>query len=283
MGRQLGSISVSRWATFGLLFLLAGQRYPAATASAAVHSPAAKGGLFDRIEVLRNFSATTDCDSACAEMVRSRLQDARVYLSDAMNITAGRVRVGGLTGSRGSTFVYFRVDTAPHASHERSPAEAKVALAADTTSHTPKTLSGGDVVKYHLGLDMLSCDGCLTVEVTCHAGQQEACKSFAASSCQAAGACTFVRALCEAVDEPACVQVANMDPFAAPSACVSPCEHHVESVDVSAPLAAAAHDEHTEHGLPLGDLFPFLMISLVIGTAVKTALDLLPRNGWHPP
>eukprot|EP01048_Picozoa_sp_COSAG05_P000997 COSAG05_NODE_31_length_28416_cov_170.150652_20_plen_389_part_00 len=45
---------------------------------------------------------------------------------------------------------------------------------------------------------------------------------------------------------------------------------------------AAAADPH-EHGEPLGDYFPFLMCSLVLGTAVKTFFDLLPRGAYQPP
>eukprot|EP01043_Picozoa_sp_COSAG02_P006088 COSAG02_NODE_170_length_31534_cov_33.568498_7_plen_824_part_00 len=38
-----------------------------------------------------------------------------------------------------------------------------------------------------------------------------------------------------------------------------------------------------DHGEPLGVAFAFLMLSLMLGTFVKTLLELLPRSAYHPP
>lgn len=251
---------------------------------------------YERLEVDAAFIplAMASCTPSCTASLGALLSGVRADMSAAMAITPSRIHFGGVAASAGGTHVYFTVAAeAGGLATERTSAEAKIALSAATTaSGAPMQLGGAAASKYTPSGDSLPCTYCLSLSESCAATAMAACANVVAdgtaATCTGAGACSHTAAdaaaptaeACVASDQAACA-AADLDGLAATCTAAGACTYSSSISNVTVTFLAV-EEEHTSHA-PLGVAFTFAMISLMLGTFVKTLLDLIPPGAYHPP
>ncbi len=268
-----------------------------ATSSAAPTSPRTPEHGYERVEVDTPFVplAMSGCVPSCPESLGTILSGVRVDMAATMAISAARIQTAGVAASRSGTYVYFTVaEETGGASTERTPEEAKIALSAATTvSGAPLQLGGLGVSKYTVSGDSLPCAHCLALRERCEASTTALCAGVVLdgvpATCTGAGACSHTPSTpqaaetCTATDATACA-AADLDGL--PSTCTGAglCSYSsfISNVTVSYMPVPDHEEEDTSHA-PLGEPFTFGMISLMLGTFVKTLLDLIPTGGYQPP
>ena len=231
-----------------------------ATSSAEPAAPPTPEQGYERLEIDTPFIplAMSGCVPTCATSLGARLSGVRADMASTMSISASRIHIGGVASSASGTFVYFTVAAEEGgASTERTPHEAKVALSAATTvTGASLELDGLDVSKYTVSGDSLPCTYCLALRETCEATDP-------------------------ATDAAACAAV-DLDGLPITCTAAGSCAYSSFVSNVTVSYVTVEDQEESSHA-PLGVPFTFAMISLMLGTFVKTLLDLVPPGAYQPP
>lgn len=229
----------------------------------------ADGAGYERVEIATDFVSLVyvDCVPSCEATLGTFYSEVRSDMATEMEITASRIQIAGVSSSAAGTYVYFTVaQQTDSTASERAPAEAISALSYRTTQVGGINLGGSTVSRYAPSAEGLPCTHCVTLSETCKAATAnaesdvEACATTdldgLASSCTSAGACSYSSAIVNVT---------------------------AQSDDTSRENDGNHDETEAHHGEPLGIAFAFLMISLMLGTFVKTLLEQLPRSAYHPP
>ena len=248
--------------------------------AAADEAPTPEHG-YERLEIIEPFIplAMAGCPgSECETSLGAALSGVRDSMRTVMAVASTRVHLAGVAGSAHGTYVYFTVEPEADGGHaERTPLEAKMALAAASTSAVPPQLFrlfGFEMSKYSPSGDSLPCLHCLQLSESCEATAATACATVApddsAATCTSAGACSHTPAVpgsaaaaCAATDFAACAAAA-LNGAAATCTTAGACAYASSIHNVT--VTHLATPEHNESHAPLGIPFTFFMISLVLGT-----------------
>lgn len=274
-----------------------GRRSLEATSSAASTNPRILEHGYERVEVDTPFVplAVSECVPSCTATLGALISGVRAGMATTMAISTTRIHIGGVAASMSGTYIYFTVAAeVGGASTERTPEEAKIALSAATTvTGAPLQLGGLGVSKYTVSGDGLPCTHCLALHERCEATATALCADVVldgvATTCTGVGACAHTPATaqaaetCTATDATVCAAV-DLDGL--PSTCMGAglCSHSsfISNVTVSY-VTVPHHEQEDASHAPLGQPFTFGMISLMLGTFVKTLLDLIPTGVYQPP
>lgn len=264
------------------------------TSSAEPAPPPVPVDGYERLEIGTPFVplAVSGCAPSCEASLGARLSGVRADMASTMGISAPRIQIGGVAASVSGTYVYFTVATETGATiTERTPEEAKIALSAATTvTGDPLQLDGLDVSKYTVSGNSLPCTYCLYLQRSCEATHAQVCAGVVldgvAATCTGAGECSHAQATaqtaerCTATDTAACA-TADLDGLSSTCTAAGSCTYFSSIINVTVSYLEVDVEESTH--APLGVPFTFMMISLMLGTFVKTLIDLIPMGAYHPP